>query len=112
MAATVTERKVLVDGEWVSGEDWIEVASPYDGSPIARVAKVGAAETRAAVDAAERAMQDPLPAHERAAILDRVATALADRADEAARLICAEAGKPMKAARVEASRAVSTYTMA
>src|SRR6185312_6972025 len=44
--------------------------------------------------------------------LDRVAAALAERADEAARLICAEAGKPMKAARVEASRAVSTYTMA
>ena len=112
MASTVTERKLLLDGAWISGDEWIEVVSPYDGSPIARVAKVGAAETRAAVDAAERAMQDPLPAHERAAILDRVAVALADRADEAARLICAEAGKPMKAARVEASRAVSTYTMA
>ena len=112
MASTVTERKVLLDGAWVAGEDWIEVASPYDGSPVARVAKVGAAETRAAIDAAERAMRDPLPAHERARILDRVAAALAERADEAARLICAEAGKPMKAARVEASRAVSTYTMA
>ena len=112
MASTVTERKVLLDGEWVAGEDWIEVASPYDGSLVARVAKVGAAETRAAIDAAERAMRDPLPAHERARILDRVAAALAERADEAARLICAEAGKPMKAARVEASRAVSTYTMA
>jgi acyl-CoA reductase-like NAD-dependent aldehyde dehydrogenase len=111
MASTVTERAVLLDGEWVSTGDWVEVASPFDGSPIARVAKVGASEARAAVDAAERAMQDPLPAHERAAILDRVAAALAERADEAARLISAEAGKPMKAARVEASRAVSTYTM-
>ena len=95
MASTVTERKVLLDGEWVAGEDWIEVASPYDGSPVARVAKVGVAETRAAIDAAERAMRDPLPAHERARILDRVAAALAERADEAARLICTEAGKPM-----------------
>jgi len=112
MATTAAERKVLLDGEWVSSGEWIEVASPYDGSPIARVAKVGAAEARSAVDAAERAMRDPLPAHERAAILDRVAVALAERTDEAARLICAEAGKPMKAARVEASRAVSTYTMA
>jgi acyl-CoA reductase-like NAD-dependent aldehyde dehydrogenase len=112
MATTVAERKVLIDGDWVSSGEWIEVESPFDGSPIARVAKVGAAEARSAVDAAERAMQDPLPAHERAAILDRVAAALAERADEAARLICAEAGKPMKAARVEASRAVSTYTMA
>ena len=54
MASTVTERKVLLDGEWVAGEDWIEVASPYDGSPVARVAKVGAAETRAAIDAGLR----------------------------------------------------------
>ncbi|HEY7178105.1 MAG TPA: aldehyde dehydrogenase family protein [Gaiella sp.] len=112
MASTVTERKLLLDGEWVESGEWVEVTSPYDGSPIARVAKVGAAGARSAVDAAERAMQDPLPAYERAAILDRVALALAERADEAARLICAEAGKPMKAARIEASRAVSTYTMA
>src|SRR6188768_3059527 len=100
MASTVTERKLLLDGEWIASDEWVEVASPYDGSTVARVAKVGAAEARAAVDAAERAMQDPLPAHERAAILDRVAAALAERADEAAKLICAEAGKPMKAARV------------
>ncbi len=112
MASTVTERKLLLDGEWITGDDWVEVASPYDGSTVARVAKVGAPETRSAVDAAERARRDPLPAHRRAEILSQVADALAARADEAARLISAEAGKPMKAARVEASRAVSTYTMA
>jgi acyl-CoA reductase-like NAD-dependent aldehyde dehydrogenase len=111
MASTATEHKLLLDGEWIESGDWVEVASPYDGSPIARVAKVGASEAKAAIDAAERAMQNPLPAHERAEILSRVADALAARADEAARLISAEAGKPMKAARVEAARAVSTYTM-
>jgi acyl-CoA reductase-like NAD-dependent aldehyde dehydrogenase len=57
-------------------------------------------------------MSSPLPAHERAAILDRVAALLKKRHDEVAQTICAEAGKPMKAARVEAERAVSTYTMA
>ena len=110
MASTVTERRLLLDGEWIASDDWVEVASPYDGSPVARVAKVGAAEARAAVDAAERAMQDPLPAHERAAILDRVAAALAERADEAAATIAAEAGKPLKTATLEAERCVSTLT--
>jgi acyl-CoA reductase-like NAD-dependent aldehyde dehydrogenase len=57
-------------------------------------------------------MREPLPAHERGAILDRVAGLLTDRADDAARTISGEAGKPMKAARVEAARAISTYTMA
>jgi acyl-CoA reductase-like NAD-dependent aldehyde dehydrogenase len=112
MAATMTERKLLLDGEWVETGDWIEVRSPYDGSLVGRVPSAGADIARSAVDAAERAMLEPLPAHERAAILDRVAAAAEVRADEIARTICAEAGKPMKAARIEAARAVSTFTMA
>jgi acyl-CoA reductase-like NAD-dependent aldehyde dehydrogenase len=79
---------------------------------VAGVPLAGAAHARQAVDAAARALASPLPAHERAAILDRVAALLRERADEVAQTICAEAGKPMKAARVEADRAVSTFTMA
>ena len=112
MATTVSERPLLIDGEWVETGEWVEVCSPYDGSLVSRVAKAGAAETRRAIDAAERAMAEPLPAHKRAEILVRVAGALGRRADEAARLISAEAGKPLKAARVEVARAMSTYTMA
>ena len=109
---TATERKLLLDGEWVETGDWLEVRSPYSGETVARVAKAGAAEARRAVDAAERAMGKPLPAHKRAEILVRVAGALGRRADEAARQLAAEAGKPLKAARVEVARAMSTYTMA
>jgi acyl-CoA reductase-like NAD-dependent aldehyde dehydrogenase len=112
MATTATERKLLVDGEWIETGEWIEVRSPYDGAVVGRVPQAGANEARRAVGAAENAMRDPLPAHERAAILDGVAAALAERQDEVARTISAEAGKPMKAARVEAQRAVSTFTMA
>ena len=112
MATTATERKLLLGGEWVETGEWVDVTSPYDGSTVARVAKAGAGEARAAVDAAERAMREPLPAHKRAEILVRVAGALGKRADEAARLIASEAGKPLKAARVEVARAMSTYTFA
>lgn len=112
MATTTSERKLLVAGEWVETGAWIDVLSPYDGSLVGRVPRAGAAETRKALDAAERAMAEPLAAFERAAILDRVATSIHERADEIAHTISAEAGKPMKAARVEAARAVSTYTMA
>src|SRR5205085_9549884 len=103
------ERKVFVGGEWVETGDWVEVRSPYSGDVVVRVAKAGAAETRRAVDAAERAMAEPLPAHKRAEILVRVAGYLGRRHDEVARTISDEAGKPMKAARVEAARARSTY---
>jgi len=112
MAATATERKLLLDGEWIETGEWVEVRSPYSGEVVARVPQAGADEARRAVDAAERAMQDPLPAHKRAEILVRVAGLLGRRADEAARQIAAEAGKPLKAARVEVARAMSTYTMA
>jgi acyl-CoA reductase-like NAD-dependent aldehyde dehydrogenase len=111
MAVTASERKLLLDGEWLETGRWLEVRSPYDDSVVARVPQAGADEARRAVDAAERAMREPLPAHKRAEILVRVAGALGRRADEAARLITAEAGKPLKAARVEVARAMSTFTL-
>ena len=112
MATTAPERKLLLAGNWIETGDWLEVRSPYSGDVVGRVAKAGAAEARRAVDAAEAAMGEPLPAHERAAILDRVAVLLEARQEDAAQLISAEAGKPLKAARVEAARAVSTFTFA
>jgi len=110
VAATATERKLLIGGEWVETGDWVEVRSPYSGDVVGRIAKAGAAEARAAIDAAERAMADPLPAHKRAEILVRVVSGIARRHDEIAAQISAEAGKPLKAAKVETSRAMSTYT--
>jgi acyl-CoA reductase-like NAD-dependent aldehyde dehydrogenase len=112
MAVTVTEKRLLIGGEWVETGAWIDVRSPYSGEVVGRVPKAGADETRRAIDAAEDAMREPLPAHKRAEILVRVAGQLGRRHDEVARLISDEAGKPMKAARVEAKRAMSTYTMA
>jgi len=112
VVAAATEQRVFVGGEWIETGDWVDVRSPYSGELVGRVAKAGADETRRAIDAAEQAMRTPLPAHKRAEILVRVAGALGRRHDEVARRISDEAGKPMKAARVEAQRAMSTYTFA
>jgi acyl-CoA reductase-like NAD-dependent aldehyde dehydrogenase len=112
MAVTLQERKLLLDGEWIETGEWHEVRSPYSTEPVARVPQANAEHARRAVDAAAKALGQPLPAHRRAEILDAVAALLRERADEVARTISAEAGKPMKAARVEADRAVSTFTMA
>jgi acyl-CoA reductase-like NAD-dependent aldehyde dehydrogenase len=112
MAATATERALLIGGEWVETGDWVEVRSPYSGELVGRVAKGGADETRRAIDSAERALSEPLPAHRRAEILVKVAGLIGRRHEEVARTISDEAGKPIKTARVEASRAMSTYTFA
>jgi acyl-CoA reductase-like NAD-dependent aldehyde dehydrogenase len=112
MATIATGHPLLIDGERVETGDWTEVRSPFSGEVVGRVAKGGAAETRRALDAAAAALASPLPAHERARILDTTARLLTQRQEEAAQLISAEAGKPLKAARVEAQRAISTYTFA
>ncbi len=66
----------------------------------------------AAIDAAQVALERGLVAHERAAILQRTAVALVEREAQFAELICAEAGKPISAARLEAQRAVGTFEAA
>src|SRR6266699_5678611 len=112
MAATATERKLLIGGEWVETGDWLDVRSPYSRDVVGRVARGGADEARRALDAAERVLAEPLPAHKRAEVLVRVAGLIGRRHEEVARTISEEAGKPIKTARVEASRAMSTYTFA
>ena len=59
-----------------------------------------------------RAEVAALPAHVRAGALDHVSRRLAERADEIARLITAENGKPIKWARGEVGRAISTFRWA
>ena len=108
--ATTTEavRKILVGGEWYETGETLDVTSPFDGSVVAQVAYGGRADAERAVDAAARAMESPVPAHERAAVLDRVAGLLRERREELARTISQEAGKPLATAQVEADRAVQT----
>ena len=77
--ATQQDEPLLVDGEHVETGEWLEVRSPFSGDLVGRVAKGGAAETHRALDAAARVLHDPLPAHERARILERVAELLAER---------------------------------
>jgi acyl-CoA reductase-like NAD-dependent aldehyde dehydrogenase len=110
MAMAETVQKLLVGGEWYETGNTIDVTSPYDGSVVGQVAFGGGDDARRAIDAAEAAMRSPLPAHRRAAILDRVAELLRERRDEFARTIAMEAGKPITTAGIEVDRAVQTIT--
>src|SRR3954471_7525247 len=108
MAMTETLQKLYVDGEWYETGETRDVTSPYDGSVVGRVAYGGGADATRAIDAAERAMQSPLPAHKRAAVLDGVAALLVERREDFARTIAEEAGKPLTTAGMEVDRAVQT----
>ena len=93
--------------------DTIVVRSPYDGAEVGRVPKHGRDDVDRAVAAAARALaEQPLPPWRRAEILDAAARLLADRVEDFSRTIARESAKPIKTARIEANRAVSTFTFA
>ena len=111
MSDAVTDHKILVDGQWVTTGEWLEVTNPYDGSLVGRVAKADAALTDRAIASAHAAyVRADLPLFERAAVLDRAAAALIARSDELGRTVSLEAGKPLKQATAEVGRAASTLT--
>jgi acyl-CoA reductase-like NAD-dependent aldehyde dehydrogenase len=99
---------LVIGGEEVRDGGVVDVRSPWDGRTVGRVPSLGADAARKAVDAADRAMRAGLPAHERAAILDRAAAAVHGRREDLARTISAENGKPYTLALAEADRCVQT----
>jgi acyl-CoA reductase-like NAD-dependent aldehyde dehydrogenase len=106
-----TDHKLLVAGERLETGEWSEVESPYDGTVVGRVPTGDAALVDRAVRAAHAAFEaGEFPRYERASTLDRAARIVADRVDDLALTIAAEAGKPLKTATVEATRCVDTLT--
>jgi acyl-CoA reductase-like NAD-dependent aldehyde dehydrogenase len=99
----------LIAGEGLTTAASRDVVSPYSGEVVGRVAWGSAAIARRAVDEAHDAMRTPLAAYERVEILLRAAELIAERGEELAQVLSAEAGKPIRAARVEVERAAFTY---
>jgi acyl-CoA reductase-like NAD-dependent aldehyde dehydrogenase len=111
--ATVTNKaedhKLIVAGDRVETGEWSEVASPYDGTVVGRVPKGDAALVDRAAKVAHEAFSSAnFPQHARVAALEKAADLVAEHEDDLAATIAAEAGKPIKTARVEAQRCVDT----
>ena len=105
---------MLVAGEWVHGDEKLEVHHPYDGSLVETTTYATKAQVEAAVAAADgvRAEAERLPIHARAEALAAVSRQIQERADEIAELITAENGKPLLWAKGEVGRAVSVFRWA
>ena len=102
---------LFLGGRFVAGTDTLAVRNPYSGAVIAEVATGGPAEVERAVrDAA--AHLPPRPPVERARVLERAAELISRRAEEFARVVCLEAGKPIRPSRGEVARCVDTFTFA
>lgn len=108
------EFKLWINGRETQGKEVREIRSPYDGTLVGRVHFADRAQVEAAVGAAHAAFEKTraLPSHVRARVLEEISSKIEETAEELARSIALCAGKPIKSARVEVSRAVSTFKIA
>lgn len=94
--------------------DTITVNAPFDGHTIDEVPATDTAGVSVAIGRARSMLRSvhagEFPAWKRAEVLDLAARTLGDRVEDFARTIALEAAKPIRTARVEAQRAVSTLT--
>ena len=94
-----------IDGSWIAARSgaMIDVDNPATGEIIGAVPKLGAAETRAAVEAADRALASwrRKTAKERAAVLHRWYELMLQHQEDLARLMTIEQGKPLTESRGE-----------
>jgi succinate-semialdehyde dehydrogenase / glutarate-semialdehyde dehydrogenase len=105
--------QTLLDGAWVDSDsgDTITVTNPATGDEFGHVPNMGAAETRRAIEAAERALPDwrGRPAKERALVLRRWADLMREHVEDLALLLTLEQGKPLAESRTEIEYAASFY---
>ncbi len=98
-----------IDGAWVESSATIDVDNPATGEVIGRVPKLGTAETRQAIEAAQRAFPAwrKKTAKERAAVLRRWFDLMMANQEDLARLMTLEGGKPLAEAKGEVAYAAS-----
>ncbi len=98
-------QQAYVDGAWIDADsgETIDVTNPATGEVIGTVPKLGAAETRRAIEAAERAWPAwrALLAKERSAVLRRWFNLMIENQEDLAVLMTIEQGKPLAESRGE-----------
>jgi succinate-semialdehyde dehydrogenase/glutarate-semialdehyde dehydrogenase len=104
-ARNLLEGRSYVDGEWIDADSGatFAVTNPANGEEIIKCADLGQAETARAIDAAYAAQPAwaAKTAKERSAILRRWYELMIENADDLARLLTAEQGKPVAEAKGE-----------
>jgi succinate-semialdehyde dehydrogenase/glutarate-semialdehyde dehydrogenase len=99
----------LIGGHWTRGTERFPVHDPATGAKLADVANLGPAETESALAAADKAWPAwrGKPAKERSAILMKWFALLHQHADDLARIMTAEQGKPLAEAKGEVTYGAS-----
>lgn len=104
----------LLNGRWVADGARVTIHSPFDGREIGSVIRPTRDHLDEAISGSIAGLEAlrAVSAHERQRILRTVAEGIRAERENFAHLIALEAGKPIKAARVEVDRAVFTFSLA
>jgi succinate-semialdehyde dehydrogenase/glutarate-semialdehyde dehydrogenase len=102
---SLLKQQCYIDGQWCDADsgETIAVNNPATGEIIAHVPKMGTAETRRAIEAADRALAGwrSKLAKERAAVLRKFFDLMMANQDDLATILTAEQGKPLTEAKGE-----------
>ncbi|MFM0156935.1 MULTISPECIES: NADP-dependent succinate-semialdehyde dehydrogenase [Paraburkholderia] len=108
---TLLKTKSYIAGEWQSADDGatFEVKNPATGETIATVPRMGTTETRRAIDTANAAWPAwrATTAKHRATILRKWHDLMLENADDLAKILTTEQGKPLAEAKGEILYAAS-----
>ena len=112
--STIRSIGFFLNGSWSTHGTEAVVKSPFDQSVIAVTSEADRNDAEVAIQSAVQsfAVTRKLSSQQRASILHEIAHTLAQRHDEFSRTICQEAAKPIKTARLEVDRAISTFEIA
>jgi succinate-semialdehyde dehydrogenase / glutarate-semialdehyde dehydrogenase len=109
--ARLFREQCYIDGRWVDADSGavVEVTNPASGEVLGTIPKMGAAETRRAIEAAEKAWPAwrKLLAKERANILRKWFNLIMENQEDLALLMTLEQGKPLAEAKGEVAYGAS-----
>jgi succinate-semialdehyde dehydrogenase/glutarate-semialdehyde dehydrogenase len=109
--ADLLRQQAFIGGRWCDADDraTFDVTNPATGETLATVPKMGAAETRRAIEAAKNAFANwsRRPAKDRSALLRRWNDLIVENLDDLGKLMTAEQGKPLAEAKGEVLYAAS-----
>ncbi len=106
--------RMFIDGRWIESDTDMPIVHKYDHDSISQLSVARPEHVRDALASGLEgaSAMATMPAHARSAMLQRIAHRIETRTESFASTICAEAGKAMKYARAEVSRAVTAFTFA
>ncbi|MGD6964430.1 aldehyde dehydrogenase family protein [Fictibacillus phosphorivorans] len=114
LVKTKEKKRLFINGKWTLAKKYTILYSPYSMEEIAEIPQATEDEVDLAIEAAyeSRSKMADMPSHQRAGILEKLASLMEQRSLEAAKIIALEAAKPITTAKGEVARTIQTYKFA